>query len=472
MGIEDQDYMHRFINRLINRSPLSRALFTAGLALGLALLPTTAQEPAATPANPLSVKIGAFEFTPGGFVDFTTVYRSAAVGSGIGTNFAAIPYNTTVAGRVSELRESAQNSRLTLKIDGVHDSTQFTGYLETDLNGNQPGNVAVSSNSATMRLRVYFMDARHGAWEVLAGQDWSLLTPNRVGLSPMPSDIFYSQVVDTNYQVGLTWARQPQFRLIYHASSQFAAGLSVENAEPYVGGSSGAPAATVPSAFAGQVNNGGTSYAAPSFAPDLIVKAAYDSKPGGHGLHLEAAGLASTFRIFNPATGVTARTMGGGVSLNANLEIAPGLRLVGTSFFGDGGGRYFFGMAPDLVVRQNGAISLVRASGGTGGFEYQINPGYLAYAYYGGVYIRPSFDLSGATPVGYGYPGASSSTNKAIQEATIGITHTFWHSAQYGALQLMLQASYLTRDPYDVASGAPKNAHVGIGYLNLRYSLP
>ncbi|MGH7079270.1 MAG: hypothetical protein ACREFU_14395, partial [Acetobacteraceae bacterium] len=196
MVIEDQHSMHR--------SPISRALFTGGLALGLALLPAAAQAPAPTPANPLSVQIGALQFTPGGFVDFTTVYRSSAVGSGIGTNFAAIPYNTAVAGRGSELRESAQNSRLTLKVAGAHDGTQFTGYLETDLNGNQPGNVAVSSNSATMRMRVYFVDVRHGAWEVLAGQDWSLLTPNRVGLSPMPSDIFYTQAVDTNYQVGLT----------------------------------------------------------------------------------------------------------------------------------------------------------------------------------------------------------------------------------------------------------------------------
>lgn len=435
----------------------------------------SAQEPASA-QSPLSFQIGALQFSPGGFLDFTTVYRSTDVGSGIGTNFASIPYSNTVAGRVTELRLSAQNSRLSLKVSGKHDNTDVYGYVETDFLGNQPTNVAVSSNSATMRLRVYFVDVRNGSWEVLGGQDWSFITPNRLGLSPMPSDIFYTQNMDTNYQVGLTWARQPQFRAIYHSSPNFAVGVSLEQGEPYIGGSSGAPLVTLPGgpggAFGGQVNNGSSNFSAPGFTPDVIVKAAYDSSPDGHGFHIEAAGLESTYRIFDPTTNTTAHAVGGGGSINGNVEVSPGIRLLASSFVGSGGGRYFFGTVPDLIVRQDGSIGMVQSGGGILGFEGQVNPNYLFYGYYGGVYVRPHYDLSGATPVGYGFPGSPNSTNKAIQEGTIGLIYTFWKSAQYGALQIITQGSYLTRDPYQVAAGTPKNAHTGMGFVDLRFTLP
>ncbi len=430
----------------------------------------------AAPANPLSFQIGGMQFTPGGFLDFTAVYRSTAVGSGIGTNFASIPYNNTTAGQLSEFRESAQNSRVTLKVSGNRGATAVTGYIEADFLGNQPANVAVSSNSNTLRMRVYFVDARRGPWEVVAGQDWSLLTPGRSGLSPMPADIFFSQNMDTNYQVGLTWARQPQLRVLYHASSQFTAGFSIEQGEPYIGGSAGAAQVTLPGGaggpYAGQVDNGGSNFSAPGFTPDVIVKAAYDSQPNGAGLHLEVAGLESEFRALTPATGITSHAAGGGIEADAALMVAPGLRLLANTFWGDGGGRYLFGMAPDLVIRQNGQVSPVRTNSAILGFEDQVNPGYLLYGYYGGIYIHPNFDLSGATPVGYGYPGASNNMNRSVQEATLGVTHTFWKSNRYGMLQLITQASYVTRSPFDVAAGAPRNAHTGMAYADLRYVLP
>jgi hypothetical protein len=427
-------------------------------------------------AGPLSFRIGGLQFTPGGFMDFTALYRSTAVGSGIGTNFAAIPYNNTTAGQLSEFRESAQNSRLALQVSGAKDGADLTGYLEADFLGNAPANVAVSSNSNTLRMRVYFLDATYGKWEVLAGQDWSLLTPNRAGLSPMPSNIFFSDVMDTNYQLGLTWARQPQFRLLYHASPQFTAGLSIEQGEPYIGGSAGAAQVALPGGatgpYAGQVNNGGSNLAAPGFTPDFILKAAYDSKPNGEGLHLEVAGLESEFRVLNPATGVVDHTAGGGIAADGALMVAPGLKLIANTFWGDGGGRYLFGIAPDVVIRQNGTVSAVRTNSAILGFEDQINPGYLFYGYYGGIYIHPNFDLSGATPVGYGYPGAPASMNRSLQEATLGITHTFWKSNNFGSLALITQASYLTRSPFAVAAGAPKNAHTGMAFADLRYTLP
>lgn len=443
----------------------------------LSLVASPAQDAANTPsstaaASPLSFEIGGFQFAPGGFLDFTTVYRSTNVGSGIGTNFAGIPYNNTVAGRLSELRESAQNSRLSLKVTGEEGGNHVLGYVETDFLGNQPANAAVSSNSATMRLRLYFVDVTRGSWEILAGQDWSFLTPNRDGLKPLPADIFYTQNMDANYQVGLTWARQPQFRLIYHASPQLSAGLSIENAEPYIGGSAGAPQVTLPGGpggpFGGQVDNGSSNFSAPGFTPDVIAKVALD--PSAR-LHFELAGLESEFRAFNPATGLTAHQWGGGWGASANYALTSDLRLVGSGFNGSGGGRYFFGMAPDLIIRQDGSISPVRSAGAVVGAEWQAMPGDLVDAYYGGLNIKPAFDLSGATPVGYGFAGSAPAVNRTIQEVTAGWTHTFWKSASYGSLQLISQASYLTRTPFN-AAGGPRNAHAGLGYLDLRFTLP
>ncbi len=78
------------------------------------------------------------------------------------------------------------------------------GYLETDFLGNAAGNLVQTSNSDTLRLRLFWVDLRKSKWEVLGGQSWSLLTPNRKGISPLPGDIFYTQDTDTNYQAGLS----------------------------------------------------------------------------------------------------------------------------------------------------------------------------------------------------------------------------------------------------------------------------
>src|SRR5712664_688775 len=141
--------------------------------------------------SPLYFEIGKAKFTPGGFVDFTSITRSTNLGSGIATSFGAIPYSNTTQGRLSEFHFSAQYSRLSLKVDApVTDSTSLTGYVETDFLGYQPANAYVTANSNSLRMRLFWAQIKHGKWDVLGGQEWSLLTPNRVGLSPLTSDLF------------------------------------------------------------------------------------------------------------------------------------------------------------------------------------------------------------------------------------------------------------------------------------------
>lgn len=50
--------------------------------------------------------------------------------------------------------------------------------------------------------------------EVLGGQSWSLITPGRSGISPLPGNVFYTDNIDVNYQLGLVWGRIPEFRFV------------------------------------------------------------------------------------------------------------------------------------------------------------------------------------------------------------------------------------------------------------------
>jgi len=116
----------------------------------------------------------------------------------------------------------------------------------------------------------------------------------------------------------------------------------------------------------------------------------------------------------------------------------------------------------------------VHAASTVSGFEYQPSTKFLIYAYYGGAYFgrNVAIDPITGTPVGYGYTGSPNSHNRTIQEATFGFTNTFWKDPRYGALQFMTQYSYLTRNPWYVTNGQPRNANVNMVFLNLRYTLP
>ena len=54
-------------------------------------------------ASPLYFEIGKAKFTPGGFVDFTSITRSTNLGSGIATSFASIPRPTPLFPIVTQM---------------------------------------------------------------------------------------------------------------------------------------------------------------------------------------------------------------------------------------------------------------------------------------------------------------------------------------------------------------------------------
>jgi len=142
------------------------------------------------------------------------------------------------------------------------------------------------------------------------------MTPNRRGVSPLPADLFYSQDIDVNYQLGLTWGRIPGFRYAYHASDKVAFALALENSEPYVGGGNGGSAAVLPAAISttattgstqgsvlgGQINNGSSVISAAALMPDILAKLAIDPTSR---FHAEVAGVLIADKIAYPEPGTT-----------------------------------------------------------------------------------------------------------------------------------------------------------------------
>ena len=282
-----------------------------------------------------------------------------------------------------------------------------------------------------------------------------------------------------NYNVGLPWTRNSQFRFVYHPSKTVAAGLSLEAAQQYIGGSGGGGVITFPTNsnistnYASQLESGSGGTAVPNVHPDVIGKLAFDPKTGKLHQHIEIVGLFRTFKVYNPIPNQTFMSHGAGVGVNANFELFKNFHFVTNNFYADGGGRYLFGTGPDLVVRGDGSLSPVHDAATVTGFEFNTSPNDLFYLYYGGSYFGRNTAIDGAGKlVGYGYAGSPNSQNRNLQEGTIGWVKTIWKNPAYGAVQFMAQYAYYNRDPWYVATGTPKSAHNSTVFLNLRYTLP
>ena len=443
--------------------------------------PASAAAPSQLPearqqSSPLQIHIGDATITPVGFMDITNTWRSTNAGTSLQTNFGSFPYNNTIPGRLTEDKWSAENSRLGLRVDAKVRGANVLGYFEGDFVGGVAGNnTQVSSNSMLFRIRQYYVDVRKGFWEVLGGQAWSMLTPNRRSMSPLPADLFYTQVIDVNYTNGLYWGRIPGIRFIGHPNNKVAFGMALENSTQYFGGSGGGGIPTLPAALTTAYNSVVDNSVAndrttPNVHPDILAKVTLD--PSSR-FHFELGGVESTVKTFNPLTQRYFTKAGGAGTFGFNAEVVKNFRVLSYNFWGDGAGRYLFGAVPNFIVRADGSPSLEHAAATVSGFEAAFK-NFQPYVYYGGVYAgrNRAFDADGKTLIGYGYPGSSNGQNRAIQEITAGWARTIWRDGRYGALQWMTQYAYFFRNPWFVAVNAPKNAHEHAIWFNLRYVLP
>jgi len=453
--------------------------------------------------SPLSFRIGGADFTPGGFVDFETVFRTTNTGGGITTPFGAIPFNNTIQGHLTEVRLTGQYSRANLKISTNYGENKITGYVEGDFNGNDAANVFVSSNPHTARLRLYWMDLKRGKWEFLGGQTWGMQTPNRVGLSPNPAEVFATLGEDAQTHVGLPYTRAAEFRAIYHVNDNFQWGVALQNADQFVG----AGEVIFPFAFnaaLGPQFDAANQTTVPNAFPDLHTKFAWDKDVDGKHMHFEGGGIVTTAKITNVPIGGTTfahhTAIGATGHAAFNFEVAKGFRVLANGMWGTGNGRYLIGLGPQAVAVPIATspgqfdldVSMIHSGAMIVGSEIQHGKSLFGF-YYGGMYFqRNAFEDTtspvaatlglpcngGLTPVlhkpciGFGGINSPNSANRAIQEGTIDWTQTMWKNPQHGAVLLVTQTSYVTRSPWFVAAGAPKNAHLVMGYVSLKYVLP
>jgi uncharacterized coiled-coil protein SlyX len=458
--------------------------------------------------SPLSFRIGGMDFTPGGFADFQNIFRTGNTGSVVSTNFAVIPFSNTAAGHLSEYRATGQYSRWNMKIGGKYGLNNITGYIEGDFNGNDAANVFATTNPHTLRLRLYFADFRRGMWEFTAGQSWSLITPNRVGTSPMTSDLATSYSADGNILVGMPYSRDGQFRVTVHPNDHFSWAVSINNAQQFTVGEVVAPAT-----FATVLANGGSGQSqldgnatpgTPNLFPDFMTKMAFDTNTHGRNFHVEFGGLTTSAKVaVQPAGFTTFQThssIGAGGMGGFNFELFKNFRVLAYGVYGNGVGRYFNALGPQFVVSPvnitattfDVATSMIHAGDAYTGIETQLGKKTQIGAYYGGVYYQrntfadltapnttgapiscgPGQPLLNKPCIGFGGTNSANTNNRSIQEGDFVITQTLWKNPQFGALLLINDASYSSRAPWFVAVNQPKNAHMFMDHLVLRYVIP
>jgi hypothetical protein len=439
--------------------------------------------------SPLSFRIGGADFTPGGFVDFENVFRSTNTGNVAATSFGAIPFSNTVQGHLTEFRSTGQYSRFNLTVTTKFGANNVKGYIEGDFNGSDPANVFVTSNSHTNRLRLYWLDLKRGKWEFLGGQTWGLQTPNRTGVSPTPSDLSLGYGEDAGVGVGYNYTRAAEFRAAYHFNDNFVWAIALQNPQQFTNSE-----VIFPFAFNAQLGpqvDTAANPGAPNVGPDILTKFAYDTT-GSHHVHFELGGLATFKKVtVLPITGGAAtfqsHGMVGGGLMGAFLgDITKTFRFVAQGMWGYGTGRYLNGLAPDLTVVpiQTGAttfdtrVSGIHSGDMVTGFEWLALPKTQLGFYYGGMYAQRNSFPDVTSPlvlkpfIGFGGLNSGNNNNRSVQQGTLDWTQTFWRNPQYGAVLLVTQYSYVTRSPWFVALGAPKNAHLSMAYVSLRYVLP
>jgi prefoldin subunit 5 len=380
--------------------------------------------------SPVAIHYKGITITPGGFVAAETVTRQRAVAGDINTPFTGIPYPASDLSRVGESNLTARQSRLSVLGESTIGGAKLTGYWEADWLGTGVTSNNRQSNSYVMRQRViYGQVALKSGLSFTAGQQWSLVTEDKKGIQNRQE--LPPLTIDSQYNVGFSWARQYGFRVVQDFGGKFALGVAIEAPQATIGGrgfsslatsTAGVTTTTVGNTFLNAPGSGGglfnfadTSGYTLNKAPDIIVKAAVDPGWG----HYELFGIFSDFRnriypcavvgtnatdTAPPATSTNifcgvngslsssaagayndTRT-GGGVGLNFRLPVvAKKLDFEFQGLAGDGVGRYGSAQIADLTFRPNGTEALIRTGHGLAGLEGHTSK-FDLYAYAGAEY--------------------------------------------------------------------------------------
>src|SRR5215471_13823749 len=304
-----------------------------------------------------------------------------------------IPRHNSALFNQNEFRMSAQQSRIALRAWGDISATQrLEAYYEMDFLGASVDANNRESNSFVPRIRQAFgsYDNDDYHFHFLGGQAWSLLTQNRVGITPRYENV--PLTFDAQYVVGFNWLRNPQLRFVEDWNNIAWFGVSVE--QPGAVFPSAPSASTVaPPGQTVNINNfcttsshlNGSTTCSNDVAPDIIEKFALDPGWG----HYEILGLQRWFTDQVAITTVPNSwsqkvTFGWGVGGNVLLPVIPKiLDLQGSVLYGQGVGRYMTSQLPDAVIGPNGALTPVRGLSFLLGAVAHPIDGNDLYVYYG-----------------------------------------------------------------------------------------
>lgn len=406
-------------------------------------------------------RLGGVTVTLGGFLAAEGVYRTRNLTSDMASSFNTIPTANMPNYHTGEFRGSARQSRLSLLAAGqVADGQTVAGYFESDFLGVGTTSNSVESNSYVPRLRQAYLTYDNTSLGVhaLAGQSWSLMTMNRVGMTPRQESI--PLTIDAQYVPGFNWKRQWQLRLDKDFFGKRAwLGVSLEEPQTsYYTGPNGlgvlSGTATITNPGSSQLNS--TASYSDDIAPDLIVKAAFDPGWG----HYEVFGLGKLLhdRISVAGSGHNNTAVGGGVGGGAILPIIPKkLDFQVSGMAGYGIGSYATGQLPDAVVSAAGTPKPLPEYTALAGVVGHPAPSVDLFSYVGTEQIsRTSFNAAGK-PYGYGNPGYSNAgcrtelsplacvaNTSGLTQGTIG---AWWRFLQgnFGTLETGGQYSYTRR---------------------------
>ena len=459
------------------------------------------QRPITSLQNPLAIRFRGIAITPGGYVAAESVWRQRGIASDVNTPFNSTPFPGSSEHNLSEFFGSGRQSRISFLGEGKIKSARLSGFIEGDFLSAGITSSNNQSNGYTLRQRQAFGQvALDSGWTFVGGQMWSLITETKSGVSVRTEGV--PMTIDAQYNVGFSWARQYGFRIARALGSHTWVAIAVENPQTtliahgasnnFILGATG---------NASGVYNSLSNYSLNS-APDLVFKAAFQTRLA----HYELFGLLSQFRdrIFPNATAIVpsataafnGNSVGGGLGANARWSLLTKHLDVGLHFFGGNGiGRYGSSELPDVTVRPNGTLALLRSYQGLAtierhwykwdfygnfGDEYVGRAGYLNSAGAPVGYGSPLFDNSacfaeslprdasgfnaGATP-----PGCIGDT-RYIAEGTLGFWHRFY-SGPVGRVQFGAQYSYLSRGGWTGGGGAPRT-NENMVLTSFRYYLP
>ncbi|MBD8900308.1 hypothetical protein [Rhodanobacter sp. DHG33] len=471
-----------------------------------------AQQTVATKLGDTLGGSGGIKWTFGGFLAAETAYRSRDTADDVATKFTAIPFmggtssapiNTSSGAttsypvtnaRNSQFLYSARQSRISIMAQGnINDTTHVTGYYETDfLGGAQTANMN-ESNSFNLRMRQLWtnVDWDDYGLHLLAGQAWSLLTLDSQGITPLKEVL--PPTIDAQYQVGFTWARQAQLRIVKDWDKMWWLGLSIENPQTAGIGSVAGPgskgySSTTATVGAGSLYDSLNSVSLNKF-PDIILKFAADPGWG----HYEVFGISREFTTrvtpttANGGPGATSNQTahGGGFGVGMVLPLVPKvLDFQFSGMTGKGIGRYGTAGLNDITYDPSGAPHPLKENMLLGTLTWHATDALDVYAT-GGREQQDSYTTAGANGLPFGYGAAALGYNNSqcliygaptdctgqtrqIAEQSIGFWWKFYQG-KFGKVQFGTQVSHVTRKLYSDINGNAPSAPDNMVFTSLRF---